>query len=69
MEQIITMTPQKGSAGWQLLQKGKDEGKVEATHDVAKALFLQGVEDSIIINATGLSQEDLNKIKAEIEKN
>jgi len=45
---------------------GKIEGKVETTYAIAKNLLNTGVEISLIAKATGLSQEQILKLKNEI---
>jgi len=42
--------------------EGKIEGKLEGKIEVAKALKLKGVSTEIIIQATGLSESEIDKL-------
>ncbi|HBZ6548766.1 Rpn family recombination-promoting nuclease/putative transposase, partial [Clostridium perfringens] len=46
--------------------KGKIEGKIERTLEVAKKLLLADVDINIIISSTGLNKEEILKIKKNI---
>jgi predicted transposase/invertase (TIGR01784 family) len=43
-------------------QEGKIEGRLEAKLDVARALKNHGVAPDIIINTTGLSEEEIERL-------
>ncbi|MCX0362515.1 hypothetical protein LI034_16155, partial [Clostridium perfringens] len=43
--------------------KGKKEGKLEGKLEVAKKLLLADVDINIIISSTGLTKEEIIKIK------
>ena len=43
---------------------GKEEGREEATKDIAKELLKLNVEIEKIIKATGLSKEEIEKLKS-----
>lgn len=47
------------------LEKGKIEGTEEAIKRVAKNLLMIGTDDAVILQVTGLSREELERIKAE----
>ena len=38
------------------------EGKLEKTLEIAKALKVQGISVEIIINTTGLSKQEIDKL-------
>jgi predicted transposase/invertase (TIGR01784 family) len=44
------------------IQEGKIEGRLEAKLDVARALKNHGVALDIIINTTGLSREEIERL-------
>jgi predicted transposase/invertase (TIGR01784 family) len=44
------------------LRKGKAEGKLERTMEVAKMLKVNGVDIEIISRSTGLSAEEVEKL-------
>jgi predicted transposase/invertase (TIGR01784 family) len=44
------------------IQEGKIEGRLEAKLDVARALKNHGVAPDIIINTTGLSEEEIERL-------
>ena len=44
-------------------EKGREEGREEGRKDVALKLLKQGVEPSLICETTGLSKEELNRLK------
>ena len=43
-------------------KKGKEEGKEEATKNIIKTMFSNGLPKEDIIKFTGISEEELNKI-------
>ncbi len=47
------------------LETAKEEGRQEEKIEVAKNLLKRGVDLGIIMNATGLSEEEINKLKKE----
>ena len=51
------------------LEEGREEGITENKITTARSLLASGVSDDIIINCTGISPADFEKIKAETEKN
>jgi predicted transposase/invertase (TIGR01784 family) len=44
------------------IQEGKIEGRLEAKLDVARALKSHGVALDVIINTTGLSKEEIERL-------
>lgn len=48
------------------IQRGMEKGIEKGREEVAKNLLLQGLEVSIIENATGLSRKDLAKLQKNI---
>jgi len=44
------------------LEEGKIEGKTEAMVAIAKNLIMLGMEDSFIVQATGLTLEEIRQI-------
>ena len=55
------------------IEEGREEGRVEGIAEnrisTARNLLASGVSDDIIINSTGISAVEFEKIKAETEKN
>jgi len=49
-------------------EEGREEGITENKITTARSLLASGVSDDIIINCTGISLADFEKIKAESEK-
>ncbi|HAT4262508.1 Rpn family recombination-promoting nuclease/putative transposase [Clostridium perfringens] len=47
--------------------KGKLEGKIEGTLEVAKKLLLADVDINIIISSTGLNEEEIFKLKEKLD--
>lgn len=47
--------------------KGKLEGKIEGTLEVAKKLLLADVDINIIISSTGLNEEEIFKVKEKLD--
>ena len=50
-------------------EEGREEGIAENRISTARNLLASGVSDDIIINSTGISAVEFEKIKAETEKN
>ncbi|CCJ34703.1 hypothetical protein [Caloramator australicus] len=48
-------------------QKGREEGRMEGIINVAKNLIALGADMSMIIKATGLNEDEIRKIKEEME--
>ena len=46
--------------------EGKIEGKIEEKIEIATNLLKAGVSIEIVINATGLSKEQIEKLKTEL---
>ena len=44
-------------------QLARDEGEELATHRIAKSLLKRGIEVAVVMEDTGLTQEEINKIK------
>lgn len=69
-EWILNLFNNKGINGISALEnaeaKGKIEGKIERTLEVAKKLLLADVDINIIISSTGLNKEEILKIKKNI---
>ncbi len=49
--------------------EGRQEGRIEEKSSVAKKLLLKGMEIDIIQEITGLSTEEVNRIKDELQAN
>ena len=49
-------------------EEGREEGRNENRITTARNLLASGVSDDIIINSTGISLDDFEKIKVESEK-
>lgn len=47
----------------QLRKEGIQEGKLAATRDIAKAMLARGLDSSIIAEITGLSHDELQKLR------
>ncbi len=45
------------------MDTAKEEGRVEREIEIAKNLLRQGIDTVVIINATGLTEEEINKLK------
>ncbi len=46
---------------------GKDDGKMEEKIEIAKRAILQGLSNEIIVELTGLSVEEIKKLKENLE--
>ena len=53
----------------QLLERGMEKGKAEEKAEVAKAMLMEGDPISKIAKVTGLPEEEISKLKSEIDKN
>ena len=50
------------------MQRGMQRGIQQGIKKTIKGFLLQNVDDEIIINATGISRKELEKLKLEIGK-
>ena len=67
--QMMLDEPIEGFDIYKALRDSKNEGVAENRISTARSLLASGVSDDIIINCTGISLADFEKIKAETEKN
>ena len=56
---LIESAEQKG------IEKGKKEGENRKTIEIAKKLIVNGLDDELIKNSTGLSIEEINILRNE----
>ncbi len=48
------------------IEQGLDQGREEGLKQAIKGMLINNVEDDIIINSTGVSKKELEKIKKEM---
>ena len=53
----------KNSAFEKGIEKGKMEGKIEEKIEIAKKMLSKGIDVSLIIEMTGLSEQEINELK------
>ncbi|MCA1917721.1 hypothetical protein, partial [Methanospirillum hungatei] len=68
VENMIESVTQKISKKWHTIgiKEGKEEGIAEGVKIVAKNLLMIGTADEVILKATGLTIEELDRIKREV---